>query len=72
MANQTGTPSTSSAAETLPAPTRDSLLARHADARRRRNAAPLGSHEWEQASADVGNIEVEIARIERAMDPPRV
>jgi hypothetical protein len=72
MAQQSDTRSTSSAADSLPAPTRDSLLARHAEARRRRNAAPLGSHEWEQASADVGRIEVEIARIERAMDPPRV
>jgi hypothetical protein len=72
MAQQTDTPSTSSAADSLPAPTRDSLLARHADARRRRNAAPLGSHEWAAAQAEVGKIEVEIARIERAMDPPRV
>jgi hypothetical protein len=63
---------TASAASTLPAPTRDSLLARHAEARRRRNAAELGSHAWEEASAEVGRIEVEIARIERAMDPPRV
>ena len=38
----------------------------------RRNAAALGGHEWEQASAEVGRIEIEIARIERAMDPPRV
>jgi len=72
MAHQTNTPSTSSAADTLPAPTRESLLARHAEARRRRNAAPLGSHEWAQAVGDVEKIEVEIARIERAMDPPRV
>ena len=34
----------------------------------RRSAA----HEWEHASAEVGRIEIEIARIERAMDPPRV
>ena len=52
--------------------TREALLEQHADARRRRNAAELGGHEWEQASAEVGRIEVEIARIERAMDPPRV
>lgn len=63
---------TSSPGSTLPAPTRESLLVRHADARRRRNAAPLGGHEWEEASAEVGRIEVEIARLERAMDPPRV
>ena len=54
------------------AATREQLLAQHAEARRARNAAALGSHEWEQASAEVGRIEVEIARIERAMDPPRV
>jgi hypothetical protein len=52
--------------------TRDALLEQHADARRRRNSAVLGSHEWEEASAEVGRIEVEIARLERAMDPPRV
>ncbi len=52
--------------------TREALLEQHAAARRRRNAAALGSHEWEQASADVGRIEIEIARLERAMDPPRV
>ena len=51
---------------------REALLELHAAARRRRNASALGSHEWEQASADVGRIEVEIARLERAMDPPRV
>ena len=51
---------------------REQLLARHAEARARRNAAELGSHAWEEASAEVGRIEVEIARLERAMDPPRV
>lgn len=55
-----------------PAPPRDRLLVEHAAARARRNAAPLGGHEWEAASAEVGRIEVEIARLERAMDPPRV
>jgi hypothetical protein len=52
--------------------TREALLEQHAAARARRNAAALGSHEWEQASGEVGRIEIEIARIERAMDPPRV
>ena len=69
---QDTTTDTSSAASALPAPTRESLLVRHAEARRRRNAAALGGHEWEEASAEVGRIEVEIARLERAMDPPRV
>lgn len=52
--------------------TREQLLAQHAEARARRNRAPLGSHEWEAATAEIGRIEVEIARVERAMDPPRV
>jgi hypothetical protein len=60
------------AGDTAPDLTRDELLALHAVARQRRNAAPLGSHEWEAATREVGRIEVEIARVERAMDPPRV
>lgn len=54
------------------AATREQLLAQHAEARRRRNAAELGSSAWEEASNEVGRIEIEIARLERAMDPPRV
>jgi SAM-dependent methyltransferase len=52
--------------------TREELLVLHKEARARRNAAVGGSHEWETAQAEVGRIEVEIARIERAMDPPQV
>lgn len=52
--------------------TREALLVLHKQARARRNAAAGGSHDWEQAQAEVGRIEVEIARLERAMDPPRV
>lgn len=63
---------TQPAAVAAAAPTREQLLARHAEARRRRNAAALGSHEWEEATAEVGRIEIEIARVEREMDPPRV
>ncbi len=66
MTSKTGTGSDT------PAATREQLLAQHAEARARRNAAPLGGHDWEAASADVARIEVEIARIERATDPPRV
>jgi hypothetical protein len=51
--------------------TRESLLAQHEQARRRRNAAPLGGKEWAAASDEVGRIEIEIARIERAMVPPK-
>src|SRR4051794_28819031 len=60
------------AADSLPAPTRASLLARPADARRRGNGGALGSPEGAQAWADGGRIGVEIARMERARDPPRV
>jgi len=60
------------AGDLAPATTRDELLVQHMNARRRRNAVEPGSHEWEQASVEVGRVEVEIARIERAMDPPLV
>jgi hypothetical protein len=60
------------AGDVVPVQTREELMALHAEARRRRSTAPLGSHEWEAASREVGRIEIEIARIERAMDPPRV
>ena len=58
-------------AATLPG-TREELLTLHKAARARRNASLLGGKEWAQAQAEVGRIEVEIARIERAMDPPQV
>lgn len=51
---------------------RDELMTLHADARRRRNTAAPGSKEQADAIDLLGRIEVEIARIERAMDPPRV
>jgi hypothetical protein len=57
------------AKETLPK-TRAELLVLHEAARRRRQAAELGGEAWTEASMDVERIEVEIARIERAMDPP--
>ena len=59
------------AAKPLPT-TREELLVLHSTARERRINAEPGSHEWEQASAEIGRIEVEIARIEREMTPPRV
>ncbi|HLA16941.1 MAG TPA: hypothetical protein VJZ72_08565 [Candidatus Limnocylindrales bacterium] len=52
--------------------TRESLLAQHAKARAERNAAPLGSDEHRAAVTRVAEIEIEIARLERAMDPPLV
>ncbi|MBI2762143.1 MAG: hypothetical protein HYX54_00050 [Chloroflexi bacterium] len=51
---------------------RDALLALHRKARERRNAAPLMSEERAEAAEEIARIEVHIARIERAMDPPLV
>ena len=51
---------------------RAELLARHAEARRRRQAAPLGSPEYQAAADEVARIEIEIARLERNATPPRV
>ena len=50
--------------------TREALLALHRETRRRRNRAAHGSEEHVEAIDLLGRIEVEIARIERAMDPP--
>ena len=56
-----------------PLPTdRTSLLPLHQAARRQRDAAPLLSRERAEATFDVERIEVQIARVERAMDPPLV
>jgi hypothetical protein len=55
-----------------PATTREELLVAHAEARRLRNTADPGGQEWEHASAEVGRIEIEIARVEREMIPPLV
>ena len=54
----------------LPA-TREELLARHADARKRRNAAPLDSEAFRAAVDELGRIEVRIAAIERVPVPPK-
>ena len=51
---------------------RDELLVLHRETRRRRNAAAHGSPEHVAAIALLGRIEVEVARLERAMDPPLV
>jgi hypothetical protein len=63
MAKKTGT-------ETPP--TRERLMAEWREARRRRHAAELGSKAYEEACGEIARIEVEIARLERAMDPPLV
>jgi hypothetical protein len=52
--------------------TREELLKLHAAARHRRDAAELGSREFRKAAEEIARIEVEIARIERAMVPPRI
>lgn len=52
--------------------TRAELLEEHAAARHRRDAAPLGGAEFREAVADLARIEVAIATLERAMDPPKV
>ena len=51
---------------------RPSLIALHQAARRRRDAAALGSHERAEAAFEIERIEVHIAQVERAMDPPLV
>ncbi len=55
----------------LPA-TRPELLALHAEARRRRSAAPLGSAAFRDAADEIGRIEIRIAAIERDQVPPLV
>ena len=57
----------------LPLPeTREQLMALHEAARRRRDAAPPQSRERAEASFEIERIEIQVARIERAMDPPLV
>jgi hypothetical protein len=59
--------------ERLALPTdRASLLVLHQAARRQRDAAPLLSSERAEATFEIERIEVQIARVERAMDPPLV
>jgi hypothetical protein len=50
---------------------REALLDLHRQTRAKRNAAPHGSAEQQAAIDLLGRIEIEVARIERAMDPPR-
>ena len=51
--------------------TREALVELHRATRAKRNAAPHGSAEQQAAIDLIGRIEIEVARIERAMDPPR-
>ena len=57
--------------DTTPLPgDREALLVLHREARHRRDAAALLSDERAAACEEIALIEVHIARIERAMDPP--
>jgi hypothetical protein len=52
--------------------TRVELLELHRQTRAKRNAAEWGSPAHVEAITLIERIEVEIARVERAMDPPLV
>jgi hypothetical protein len=45
--------------------TRDQLMAQWREARRRRDAAPLGGDEFRAAAEEIARIEVAIARLDR-------
>lgn len=51
---------------------RESLLKLHREARRRRDAAALMSKARAEAAYEIERIEIQVARVERAMDPPLV
>jgi hypothetical protein len=53
----------------LPA-TRPELMALHTEARKRRAAAPLGSEAFRAAVDEIARIEIRIADVDRAQDPP--
>jgi hypothetical protein len=55
---------------TLPA-TREELMSRHAEARKRRNSAPLDSEAFRAAVDELGRIEVRVASVERDLVPPK-
>ena len=56
--------------KSLPAD-RSALIALHAEARRQRAAAPLGSEAYRAAADEIGRIEIRIADVDRAAEPPR-
>jgi len=51
---------------------RESLMKLHREARRRRDAAALMSQARAEAAYEIERIEIQVARVERAMDPPLV
>jgi hypothetical protein len=70
MATKSTTPKHKATNEPRLPQTREALLDLHRETRKRRNKAAHGSPEHVEAIALLGKIEIEIARIERAMDPP--
>jgi hypothetical protein len=50
--------------------TRPELMALHAEARKRRAVAPLGSEAFRAAVEEIARIEIRIADVDRAQDPP--
>jgi hypothetical protein len=68
----TGARTNTARAQTKLPQTRDELMALHRETRTRRNKAEHGSEEHAAAIDLIGRIEIEIARLERAMDPPLV
>jgi hypothetical protein len=56
--------------KSLPAD-RPALIALHAEARRRRSEAALGSESYRAAADEIARIEIRIADVDRAMEPPQ-
>lgn len=50
---------------------RDKLIALHAEARRRRASAALGSEAYRAAMDELARIEIRIADVDRSANPPR-
>lgn len=53
-------------------PEREQLMSRWREARRRREAAELNSEAYREAAEEIAKLEIEIARTDRAMNPPLV
>jgi hypothetical protein len=64
--------STETSPEPVPGSEREMLLARWREARRRREAAELDSPAFREAAEEIARLEIEIARTDRAMNPPLV
>jgi hypothetical protein len=56
--------------KSLPAD-RPALIALHGEARRRRSEAALGSESYRAAADEIARIEIRIADVDRAMEPPQ-